>query len=160
MNDNDFHLSPLSPRTSLGPRPAPAGPTPGLDLAPHPTPARAAAPKGKPSATAMRAVIGGGTLAVLSAIASAIVAPPQPAVVAPADVTQYQVEPVATGTPIPVQRPVQYIQLKAGQTAPPGATVIDPAAPTPRTIVTRVAAPAPARKPIVIKTTQSGKVVK
>lgn len=160
MNDGDLDLTPLSPRMSLGPRPAPSGSTAGADAAPRPVPARSAAPKGKPSATAMRVVLGGGGLAVLSAIASAIVAPPQPAVVAPAEVTQSEMEPVATGTPIPVQRPVQYIQLQAGQTAPPGATVIDPAAPTPMTIVTTVKAPAPARKPVVIKTTQSGKVIK
>ena len=59
--------------------------------------------------------------------------------------------------PTAVQQPVQYVQLQPGQTAPPGAAVIDQAAPQPVTIVTTV--PAPAQKPIIVKTTQSGKVI-
>jgi hypothetical protein len=57
-----------------------------------------------------------------------------------------------------VQRQVRYIQLQPGQTAPPGAKVIDPTAPKPITVVTTV--PAPPAKPVIIKTTQSGTVVK
>ena len=63
----------------------------------------------------------------------------------------------STGTPTTVEQPIHYIQLLPGQTAPPGAKVIDAAAPTPQVIVKTV--PAPAQKPIVVKTTQSGKVV-
>jgi hypothetical protein len=106
----------------------------------------------------MRIALGSGGLAVLSAIAAAIVAPPRPAVV-----TTTSVDPGPSGPPptaITVQQPVQYIQLLPGQTAPPGATVIDPAAPTPLTIVTTITAPPrPVQKPIIIRTTQSGKVI-
>jgi hypothetical protein len=103
----------------------------------------------------MRVALGSGGLAILSAIAAAVVAPPRPPVAAPADPGQTATE---TGTPVAVQRPIQYIQLLPGQTAPPGAMVIEPSAPTPMVVVTIL--PAPAQKPIIIKTTQSGKVVK
>ena len=55
------------------------------------------------------------------------------------------------------QRPVVYVQLTPGQSPPPGATVIDAKAPKPITIVTRVAAPA--QRTVVVRTTQSGKVI-
>jgi hypothetical protein len=55
------------------------------------------------------------------------------------------------------RRPIQYVQLAPGQSAPPGARVIDAKAPKPITIVTLV--PAPAQQPVVIRTTQSGKVI-
>jgi hypothetical protein len=103
----------------------------------------------------MRIALGAGGLAVLSAIVSSIVAPPKPVVVMPAADTGQSAS--APGTPITVQRPIQYVQLLPGQTAPPGAKVIDPAAPTPLTVVTTV--PAPAQAPKIIRTTQSGKVI-
>ena len=65
--------------------------------------------------------------------------------------------PGVTPTPIIVQRPIQYVQLQPGQTAPPGATVIDPAAPQPTAVV--ISVPAPTQAPIVIRTTQSGRVI-
>jgi hypothetical protein len=111
--------------------------------------------KSKPSAAAMRVALGSGGLAILSAIAAAVVAPPRPVVAPPPDSTR--AVPDATGTPVAVQQPVQYIQLLPGQTAPPGAIVIEPSAPTPMVVVTTI--PAPPQKPIIIKTTQSGKVV-
>jgi hypothetical protein len=103
----------------------------------------------------MRMALGASGIAALSALVTAIVLPPKPAAALPV-VPAYDAS--APGSTIQVQRPVQYIQLAPGQTAPPGATVIDAAAPKPITIVTTV--PAPAQKPIVVKTSQSGKVVK
>ena len=97
--------------------------------------------KAKPDPGPMRFALGAAGLAAFSALAAAIVMPPRPAVLQPAA----------------VQQPVQYIQLQPGQTAPPGAKVIDPAAPKPVTIVPTV--PAPVQKPVTIKTTQSGKVI-
>jgi hypothetical protein len=126
--------------------------------APAPAPAHAA--KAKPDARPMRIALGAGGLAAMSALVTAIVMPPSPSVQAPQFVSQpgAPASPAAPGTPSTVQRPVQYIQLQPGETAPPGAKVIDPAAPKPITVVTTI--PAPAQKPIIIKTTQSGKVVK
>jgi hypothetical protein len=120
--------------------------------------------------------LGAGGIAAFSALAAAIVLPPQPA--QPAQVvviTQSQpqaTDPGPSATPLQVVRPIQYVQLLPGQTAPPGATVIGASAPTPVTMVVTVPAPAPkaappappkvkvaAPTPIVIKTTQSGKVI-
>jgi hypothetical protein len=130
--------------------------------APMPAPNHAA--KAKPDARPMRIALGAGGLAAMSALVTAIVMPPAPSVQIPSADQQagaQQAAPADPGTPSTVQRPVQYIQLQPGQTAPPGATVIDPAAPKPVTVVTTVPAPAAQKqKPIIIKTTQSGKVVK
>jgi hypothetical protein len=131
--------SPLGPRPITGTGPAPA--------------AAPAAPRNRPSATPMRIALGTGFLAIFSAIASAIVAPPQPTVGQPVDPSVAN----AGATPGAVVRPVVYMQLQPGQTAPPGAKVIDAAAPTPMTVVTVV--PAPAQQAVVVKTTQSGKKV-
>ena len=136
----------------------------------------------------MRMALGAGGIAAFSALIAAIVVPARPSVDVPqfdmgpqaADVQQpaadvQQPTPDPTGTPVTVQRPIQYIQLKPGQTAPPGATVIDSNVPQPSSIVVTAPAPvqntaqhpapkatvkpAPKPKPIIIKTTQSGKVI-
>jgi hypothetical protein len=140
----------------------------------------------------MRVALGFGGIAALSALSAAIVLPPRP-------VTSVQVaadRPVSisgdTGSQVasssapspatPQTSPtILYIQLAPGQTAPPGATVIDaaaapkaggilsgpaPIAKQPATVqaaptqaaVIAVAPPKPAPKPIVVKTAQSGKV--
>jgi hypothetical protein len=112
-------------------------------------------PKAKPDPWPMRFALGASGLAALSALVSAIVLPPRPAVVQSA--VAGQVTSSLAGTPAPGQQAVQYVQLQPGQTAPPGARVIDPAAPQPVTIVTTV--PAPVQKPVTVKTTQSGKVI-
>lgn len=129
-------------------------------------PAQAHAPKAKPDARPMRMALGAGGIAALSALAAAIVLPPRAA--APVTATQSQ-QPQATDSqsspsPIEMVRPIKYVQLSPGQTAPPGATVIDASAPTPITVVVSVPAPAKpkaaaAQTPTVIKTTQSGVVV-
>ncbi len=174
-------LSPLEPRIGLASHPDRAeasGPGPALPVSPlarpsasplrpgsalgsggfnaaasqsNPPLARPAAhaPKNKPDPRPMRAVLAAGGLAALSAIATAVVLPPsQPSAAAPGAVGQ------GGGS---VTQSIQYIHLQPGQTPPPGAKVIDAAAPQPTTVVTVVNAPA--QKAIIIKTTQSGTVV-
>jgi hypothetical protein len=128
----------------------------------------------KPDARPMRFALGAGGIAALSAIATAIVLPPRPA--PPVELRQATSPlPQAGTTAVPattiqVERPIRYVQLSPGQTAPPGATVIPATAPTPITVVVTVDAPAaqqpatgqqpaPVQAPVIIKTTQSGKVV-
>jgi hypothetical protein len=134
----------------------------------------------KPDARPMRAALGVGGLAAMSALAAAIVAPPRPDTVvlaAPPAVdpnaqvqNQAPTDPGPAATPVQVPRQVKYVQLLPGQTPPPGATVIPAAAPTPITVVvtvpgggggggTSVSKPVAKPTPIIIKTTQSGKVV-
>jgi len=134
-----------------------------------PQPARtttqAHAPKARPDARPMRLALSAGGLAAMSALAAAIVLPPRPATQASGAVQQpaATVDPLANPTAVQVQRPIQYVRLLPGQTAPPGATVIDPSEPTPITMTVTVPAPtaqAPAaQKPAVIRTTASGKVI-
>jgi hypothetical protein len=156
------------------------------------TPLNAHAAKAKPDARPMRLALGAGGLAALSALATAIVLPPRTVTVVqqvPADpqqqTTQQQTDtPPAVDPSAQATRPVRYIQLAPGETAPPGATVIP--APTlvvsvpapggqkttqkttaqqpvqaqpPAQVTPAPKPPAPAPTPIVIKTTQSGKVV-
>jgi hypothetical protein len=123
--------------------------------------------KAKPDPRPMRLALGAGGLAAFSAILAAIVIPPGSfagAVQSTQSTDQSASAPAASPSTIQVQHQILYIQLQSGQTAPPGAKVIDPAAPKPITVVTTVPAPAraaaPAQKPIIIKTTQSGTVVK
>ncbi len=145
-----FNVVPLGPRLAAPQERL----EPGLPRPLAKPAAKPGGPKAKPNATPMRTVLGAGGLAAFSAIATAIVLPPaMPAggYSAPAaDQSQ------AGTTAVP--QPVRYVQLQPGQTAPPGAKVIDAAAPQPTTVVNIV--PAPVQKPVIIKTTQSGKVVK
>jgi hypothetical protein len=104
----------------------------------------------RPDPTKLRLLLGAGGIAALSALLTAIAVPPAPAVSAPANT------PAAPAT-VTQQRPIVYVQLAPGQSPPPGATVIDAKAPKPITIVTRV--PAPAQQTVVVRTTQSGKVI-
>jgi hypothetical protein len=128
--------------------------------------------KAKPDARPMRLAIGAGGLAAFSALVTGIVLPPRtaPAVAQPQTGTQPSVptlDPLATPGTIQVQRPVVYVQLSPGESAPPGATVISASAPTPITVVVNVPAPAhqaaagggAAPTPVIIKTTQSGQPV-
>jgi hypothetical protein len=111
------------------------------------------APKSKPDARPMRIALGAAGLAAFSAIVSAIVLPPRPVVQAPALYGQ-QAVPGGPGSVTTVQAPIQYVQLQPGQTAPAGATVVDSSARP-----AAAAVPAPALKPVIIRTTQSGKVI-
>lgn len=125
--------------------------------------------KAKPDARPMRMALAAGGIATFSALAAAIVSPPRQAISAPVVPQQsaQAIDPSASATDLQVVRPILYVQLSPGQTAPPGATVIDPSAPTPITVVVNVPPPAQigggtqaaAPTPVIIKTTQSGKVV-
>ncbi len=122
-------------------------------------PARNSA-KARPDPRPMRFALGAAGLAALSALAAAIVLPPNASLVGQTNPQSAQAQQAAPGGGgVAVPQPIQYVQLQPGQTAPPGARVIDPAAPQPTTIVTKIAAPAQAQAPVIIKTTQSGKVI-
>jgi len=103
----------------------------------------------RPDPTKVRFVLGASGIAALSALVTVIAAPPAP--------VSLPVSPPAAPTTVTQQRPIVYIQLAPGQSPPPGATVIDAKAPKPITIVTRV--PAPPQQTVVVRTTQSGKVI-
>ena len=107
----------------------------------------------RPDSTPGRLVLGVGGLAAASALVTAIVTPSAPVVPAMTIVHA----PESPSRTVTVQRPVQYVQLAPGQSVPPGARVIDAKAPKPITIVTRV--PAPAQQTVVVRTTQSGRVL-
>lgn len=104
----------------------------------------------RPDPTRLRLALGAGGIAALSALITAIAVPPAPAV-------STLVNSPAAPTMVSQQHPIVYVQLSPGQSPPPGATVIDAKAPKPITIVTKV--PAPAQRTIVVRTTQSGKVI-
>jgi hypothetical protein len=104
----------------------------------------------------MRLALSASGIAALSALTAAIVLPPRPIVQQGAQAADPQSNP----TGLQVHRAIQYVQLLPGQTAPPGATVIDAAAPTPMTVVVTVTPPpGAAPTPVVIRTTQSGRVI-
>ncbi len=163
---------------------------------PRPVPAHDRPKPAKPDARPMRAALGLGGIAAMSAIAAGIVSPPRPeaivlaapTLVAPGATDQQAAIPtadpaaaVAGGDPTAsATRQIIYVQLQPGQTAPPGATVISASAGPSVAIqlngggakpasgggqVAATAKPAPpappksAPTPIIIKTTQSGKVV-
>ena len=118
-------------------------PVTGAAVPPRAAPAR-------PDPTASRLALGVGGLAALSALLTGIAVPPAPITPAPPG-------PALAPAEVTKQRPVRYVQLSPGQSPPPGAKVIDAAAPKPITIVTRVPAPAP--RTVVVRTTQSGRVL-
>jgi hypothetical protein len=106
----------------------------------------------------MRIALSAAGLAAFSAIVSAVVIPPTPVVQAPALYGQ-QAAQGGPGSATSVQAPIQYVQLQPGQTAPPGATVVDSSARPAAAAAPAAPVPAPALKPIIIRTTQSGKVI-
>jgi hypothetical protein len=169
-----------------------------MDPQPTRTPTPVRVPKAKPDPRPMRVALGFGGIAALSALSAAIVLPPRVATTTPVAVDQPALtasdiagQATTSAAPLPAtsqsQRPILYVQLAPGQTAPPGATVIDataaprvggivsgpapvtrpggaaqpaPAQPAPaQPAPVQVAPPKPAPAPIIIKTTQSGKVV-
>jgi hypothetical protein len=85
-------------------------------------------PKARPDARPMRMALGAGGIAALSALATAIVLPPQFNVLQPqsqqVDPGQQVANQLSTD-PSQAQPSILYIQLAPGQTAPPGAVVID-----------------------------------
>jgi hypothetical protein len=100
----------------------------------------------------MRLALGAGGLAAFSALATAIVLPPRPAIQAPVAVLQQPADTgsptdSSSGAPLGSGRPIRYVQLLPGQTAPPGASVIPATVPTSGTLVVTV--PAPGQKQAV-----------
>lgn len=103
----------------------------------------------------MRTVLGATGIAAFSALVAAIVHPPGSAY----SVTTTYAQPPAVGGPgtvVTVQPPILYVQLQPGQTAPPGAKVIS-SSPAPVASVAPV--PKAVQTPIIVRTTQSGKVI-
>jgi hypothetical protein len=136
----------------------PARPPVGPSLPPRASaPARPQPVKAKPDARPMRIALGAAGIAAFSAISAAIVMPPAPAVSAPMTYVQ-QPAPGGPGTVVAGQAPVLYVQLQPGQTAPPGAKVITSTPPPAAAAPAAPAAPV-APKPIIVRTTQSGKVI-
>ncbi len=104
----------------------------------------------RPDPTKLRLGLAAGGIAALSALITAIAGAPAPAASVP-------VKSPAAQMTVTQQRPIVYVQLTPGQSPPPGATVIDAKAPKPITVVTKV--PAPPQQTVVVRTTQSGKVI-
>ena len=82
--------------------------------------------KNKPDARPNRVIFGFAGLATASALATAIVVPPQPSTHQPDNVagllmTDPPMSPDGSASP----RPVTYVRLQPGQSAPPGALVVD-----------------------------------
>ncbi|GEM_PF-3519416 len=99
--------------------------------------------KPKPDPRPGRIGIGAGALAVLSILTVALV--PVPAAEPGADEAADDLA-ALPAREVRVETRVRYVRLKRGETAPPGARTIAAAAPTPRVVVTTIAAPAPARE--------------
>jgi hypothetical protein len=108
------------------------------------------APRSTPDPWPMRFALGLGGVAALSALATAIVMPPSPpepdiAAVDPTDA------PTAADTAGPTPT-VRYIQLRPGETAPPGATVIPAPTSSAGTVVVSLTTTAPRKIATVTKT--------
>lgn len=107
--------------------------------------------KAKPDPRPARLGMAAGAVAALSVMAAGLVHAPAAEPVVAEDPTA---EPVAAvPREVQVVRTVRYVQLKRGQTPPPGATVIAAAAPTPRVVVTRVVAAAAAPRTTSVRQT-------
>lgn len=108
----------------------------------------------RPDPTRVRWALSVAGFAALSALATGIVVPASPATPSSSRPSVLATTP---GT-LAQRRPIRYVQLSPGESPPPGAKVIDAKAPKPITIVTLV--PAPAQSAVVVRTTQSGTVLR
>ncbi len=139
-------LPPLPPRPA---RELPARPAPVARPLTDARPARSDLRQSKPDARPMRFVYGAGAVAAMSVMAVGLV---QPDFAATADQSTSS-DPTADPTAVAqspgttIQHVTRYIQLKPGETAPPGARVIAANAPTPRVVVTHNAPSGPAVQP-------------
>lgn len=90
----------------------------------------------------MRIVYGAASVAALSVLTVGLAhpSPPVDEVVfdTTADAPPPSAGPVVTSAPVEVTHVINYVHLKPGETPPPGATVIAPDAPAPRTVVTTI----------------------
>lgn len=164
---------PGTPATNVaGPaRPLPARPLPERPLPARPLPERAprTARPGTPDVRPMRVVYGASAVAAVGVIAAGLLQPVttattsgDPAAALPSGAPDPTAQ--SDGSGVVVRHVIQYIQLKPGQTAPPGAKVITPGAPSPRVVVTHNAptrrtasAPAPRQPaPAPVRTRTSG----
>lgn len=120
-------------------------------------------PRAKPDARPMRLAYAAGGVAALSAMAAGLVHIGGATGVSPIDNAAVAAADTATHPPVTrsvnIQHVINYVHLKPGQQAPPGARVITPNAPAPRVVVTHVQAAAPvAQAPRhIIITRQSGR---
>src|ERR1019366_6333376 len=106
-----------------------SAPTPRPGTAPRPVPRR-------PDPTRLRFGLTAAGLAALSALITAIATPMSTgAPASPAPPASAPARAPASATTVVQRRPIQYVQLAPGQSAPPGAKVIDAKAPKPITIV-------------------------
>lgn len=138
--------------TASSPSDVTPAPRPGLaGTSPVPRPATAA--KARPDARPMRLGLGAGAIAAITVMIGGMVRFPV------SDPTVAAEDSLTADAPITqqvrVEKRIRYVQLKRGQKAPPGATVIDAAQPTPRVVVTRIQQPAKVKK--VTKSRQSGR---
>lgn len=110
----------------------------------------------RPNPTRLRYALGIGGLAAMSGLVTGIVLPPSPATSSASSAPEGAIVTSSPGT-VAQHRPIKYVQLSPGEAPPPGAKVIDAKAPKPITIVTLVPAP---QRTVVVRTTQSGKVLR
>jgi hypothetical protein len=107
-------------------------------------------PKKRPDPGPMRLALGMTGLAAATALSTLIIRPPA---AAPTPATDPAL-PEPTSPPLIVRHVTQYVQLKPGETAPPGASVVQKPAASPRVVIVTIPAPAPRR--VVVVTRQSG----
>ena len=113
--------------------------------------------RSRPDPRPGRLMIGAGAVAALTIIGSGLVRVP----LAGEEVAQVEATRTGTSRVQKVERPVRYVRLKPGQKAPPGARVIQEAAPAPRVVVrlvppTRTTVARPTSRQVVTRTRQSG----
>jgi hypothetical protein len=117
------------------------------------------APKARPDPGPMRLTLAMTGFVAATAMATAIIRPPAPAPAATPDPVPQPTD-APTQPPLVIRRVTQYVQLKPGETAPPGATVVQKPAASPRVVVVTIPAP-PAKRVVVTQrvvavTRQSG----
>ena len=137
------------PLPPLPPMARSARPAPGARSSPDARSARPDSRQSKPDARPMRFVYGAGAVAAMSVMAVGLVQPDFAATADQPAGSDPTADPnaVAQAPSTTVRHVTQYIQLKPGQTAPPGAKVIAANAPTPRVVVTHNAPSGPAAQP-------------
>ena len=135
MNGAGQPVAAATARPPLPPRPAPVA-------------------KAKPDPRPMRLGLGAGAIAALSIMAAGLVRFP---VSDPTPVVDDAALAQAPAQNVTVEKHTRYVKLKPGQKAPPGARVIEAAAPTPRVVVRTIQAAAPrVVQRTVTRTRQSG----
>ena len=106
----------------------------------------------------MRLAYGAGAMVALSAVTAGLVQYGGGTTSAATTTEVVTENPPAAARAVEVHHVIEYVHLKPGEVAPPGATVITPDAPAPKVVVTHIAgvAPPPIVQRIVV-TRQSGK---